>query len=104
MSQREAHPTWVRPGKIQLEGVLGDCLNSPIEEIRVTTQAGTYDDPRIEAPMRCNRYPDGLTIEVPFPLVDAADTHREQTELGLDSTQLALDALCNTCHFRSMVR
>ncbi len=105
MSNREQHPTWIRPKSREIEGILGDCLASPIQEIQVTVEEKTFNDPRIEALMNCSRYPNNShhKIDRPFPLADAADTNTEQLQLGIDSVKIALNSICKTCPFKSTV-
>ncbi len=103
MNNRERHPTWVSPTPDQLSTILGDCLSSPVSKVNVTASPESLSDPTLEFDVNCWKFPEGHTVEVPFPLMDTADTNREQTQLGVDSAQVALDALCATCPFRSSV-
>ncbi len=103
MSERISHPVWTRPSEIELEGILGDCLASPVSGINVTAEADTLSDPTLVSEITCARFPEGITIETPFPLMDTADTNSEQIQLGVDTVKIALDSLCSTCTLRSCI-
>lgn len=97
MPNRIPLTTWIRPSDIHLASIFGDCFVSPVDFIDVTVEENTFEDPRIETSMNCQRYPSSKTISLPFPLVDAADTNQEQTELGVETVKLAVQALCRVC-------
>lgn len=100
---KSVHPVWIRPKPTELEMILGDCLASPINTIDVTVANSQLEDPRITAEMSCAQYLSGAVIDRPFPLMDSADTNAEQTRLGVDAVQVALNGICSTCPFRSSV-
>jgi hypothetical protein len=101
MNQRERHPTWVTPTDRQLSQVIGGCLADPVSRLDVTVVSREQlDDPLLEMSVTCQQFPEGTTINTPFPLMDAADTNKEQTQLGIDAAQVALDGLCENCEFR----
>lgn len=103
MNDSERHPTWVSPTPLQLITILGDCLSSPVSNVIVTASPESLSNPTLEFDVNCWKFPEGHEVKVPFLLMDTADTIKEQIQLGVDSAQLALDALCATCPFRSSV-